>query len=78
MILSERKCANGMAFTLCGATCSLIFRWFGGTQMETSHARKVLPCWDEPSFKATFDITLGHEGSMSAISNMPETSTKSM
>ncbi len=46
--------------------------------MEAAHARKVLPCWDEPAFKATFDITLGHEGSMSAISNMPEKSTETM
>ena len=46
--------------------------------MQITHARKVLPCWDEPAFKATFDITLGHQESMSAISNMPETSTNPM
>lgn len=46
--------------------------------METTHARRVLPCFDEPAFKATFDITIGHERSMSALANMPETTVQSM
>ena len=47
-------------------------RLFGGTQMQATHARKVLPCFDEPAFKTPFDITVGHHNSLSAISNMPE------
>ena len=46
--------------------------------MEAAYARRVLPCWDEPDFKTTFDITMGHVKSMSALSNMPEASTVPM
>jgi hypothetical protein len=52
--------------------------WFGGTQMEASSARKVLPCFDEPGFKTTFEINIAHDKTMAAISNMPETGTHPM
>lgn len=54
------------------------FSWFGGTQMEASNARKVLPCFDEPGFKTTFDVNIAHDKAMTAISNMPETDTHPM
>ena len=54
------------------------FSWFGGTQMEASSARKVLPCFDEPGFKTTFDVNIAHDKAMTAISNMPETDTHPM
>ncbi|KAK4026306.1 hypothetical protein OUZ56_015313 [Daphnia magna] len=52
--------------------------WFGGTQMEATNARRVLPCLDEPGFKTTFDVTIGHNRVMSALSNMPEIATRPM
>lgn len=42
-----------------------------GTQMEVPDARRVLPCWDEPAFKATFDSTLVVPSHFIVSSNMP-------
>lgn len=41
-------------------------------------ARKVLPCFDEPHFKASFQLRIGHASAMKAISNMPVESSAQM
>ncbi len=41
------------------------------TQFESHHAREVFPCIDEPAAKATFDLTLSTEDTVSVLSNMP-------
>ncbi|XP_053175963.1 alanyl (membrane) aminopeptidase-like b [Scomber japonicus] len=44
-------------------------RYLAATNLEPTDARKVFPCFDEPEMKATFDVTVKHRKSMSAIGN---------
>ncbi|KAG2470421.1 AMPN Aminopeptidase, partial [Polypterus senegalus] len=39
------------------------------TQMQPTSARKTFPCFDEPSMKAKYNITLIHETNITALSN---------
>ena len=41
------------------------------TQMESTDARRAFPCFDEPEFKATFEVTLVVEDGLHAYSNSP-------
>jgi aminopeptidase N len=48
-----------------------------GTQFEATDARRVFPCWDEPSFRARFQLTAVVPENWTAVSNMPaESETK--
>ncbi len=41
------------------------------TQLEAIHARKVFPGFDEPSFRAVFEISVRTPAGLEAVSNMP-------
>ena len=42
------------------------------TQMQATDCRRAFPCFDEPEFKAVFDITLVVDPDLLAVSNGPE------
>ncbi|CAI5455431.1 unnamed protein product [Caenorhabditis angaria] len=44
------------------------------TQFEPFFARSVVPCFDEPDFKATWTVTLRHPSGTIALSNTPTVS----
>ncbi|XP_075259852.1 glutamyl aminopeptidase-like isoform X2 [Convolutriloba macropyga] len=46
-------------------------RLTANTHHEPTYARYVFPCFDEPSFKASFKITLTHPSQYNVYSNMP-------
>jgi aminopeptidase N len=48
------------------------------SQFEAADARRFLPCFDEPAFRATFDLTVIAPQPMSVISNMPEANSENM
>jgi len=41
------------------------------TQFETAYARRVIPSWDEPAYKATFKLEATVPNGELAVSNMP-------
>jgi aminopeptidase N len=56
---------------LAGAQKRAIF-----TQFEPSDARRFFPSWDEPDYKATFDLTARVPADQMAVSNMPTASSR--
>jgi len=44
-------------------------RYHATTQFQATEARRVFPCFDEPAFKATFDLTLLHPSDRISLAN---------
>lgn len=47
--------------------------WYAFSQFEATDARRAFPCFDEPSFKVPFDLSLVVPSGLKAITNAPET-----
>ena len=48
------------------------------TQFEATDARRAFPCWDEPAFKAVFQVTLVVDEALAAVSNTAMASVRRM
>jgi puromycin-sensitive aminopeptidase len=48
------------------------------TQFEAADARRFFPGWDEPDYKATFDLTARVPANSMAVGNMPALSSKAL
>jgi puromycin-sensitive aminopeptidase len=46
-----------------------VSRTMAATQFEATDARRAFPCWDEPSFKGVFAVTLAIDPTLTAVSN---------
>jgi puromycin-sensitive aminopeptidase len=80
--------ASRISITFAGTLNDLLRGWYRSTfkdadgnerviatsQMQATDCRRAFPCWDEPDFKAVFDITLVVEPDLLAVSNGAELS----
>jgi aminopeptidase N len=48
------------------------------TQFENSDARRMIPSWDEPAYKATFSLDVTAPAGQMAVSNMPASKTETL
>ncbi|XP_077561991.1 aminopeptidase N-like [Haemaphysalis longicornis] len=46
-------------------------RWMAFTRLKPRYARRVFPCFDDPSYRATFDLEILRRKDFSSISSMP-------
>ncbi|XP_070155169.1 aminopeptidase N-like [Polyergus mexicanus] len=60
-----------IAILLFKARFLLFNRWLFATYLQTTGARYLFPCWDEPNLRAQFTISVKHPQEYRALSNMP-------
>lgn len=49
----------------------LINRWLATTQFQSIGARQAFPCFDEPGFRSTFNVTIGRAEGYHSLANAP-------
>jgi len=52
--------------------------WYAYTQFEATDAREAFPCFDEPSFKAPWKISIRTKKPLTVVANTPMTSEKDL
>lgn len=57
---------------------NILIRYYAVTQFEPTFARSAFPCFDEPKFKSTFDISIGRREDMVSLSNTDKKSQEPM
>ncbi|OQV20391.1 Aminopeptidase N [Hypsibius exemplaris] len=63
LIVEENQGLYQSKYTLPGGE----IRYLATSQFQPYKARRVFPCFDEPSFRATFDITLKHDARFTGV-----------
>lgn len=53
-------------------------KWFVAAHLQLFYARKVFPCFDEPSYKVPVVLTVGRPKEKFVLSNMPLESSEPM
>ncbi|HEX8842464.1 MAG TPA: M1 family metallopeptidase [Sphingomicrobium sp.] len=76
---------SGKINTQANGLFALDYRTKGGkdarslfTQFEAADARRFVPSWDEPDYKASFDLTARVPAKQMAVSNMPAAATRKL
>lgn len=45
----------------------VFFRWLAASQFQPAQARRVFPCFDEPGFRSTFDVSVTHDSRFTMV-----------
>ncbi|XP_072390578.1 aminopeptidase N-like isoform X1 [Diabrotica undecimpunctata] len=53
-------------------------KWLATTLLQPTSARRIFPCFDEPYFRAPFEISVARRTNMTVLSNMPIKQTEVM
>ncbi|KAH8851642.1 Aminopeptidase N [Schistosoma japonicum] len=54
------------------------YKYLATSQLQPTDARRVFPCWDEPGFKAQFQVSLIRQKDYHSLSNMALQSTEEL